>query len=610
MSRNQPRSGRGRPPTFGSTPKLTKPKDNPTPTHRNKGKPNSKLAAPKITPNKRKRAPSTSSSDDLTSLESSDSADDASDEEEDDESADDLDDEDELPAVIAPSRSKTKTQTETGRKSNRLTHDNLSVADSADSMFGDFNNYFDEDDDPRLSPEENRKRFEQQVFADSDDGEIYQAVDDISDSEDDYSDEHVQEQELLALLSEEEYSEADDLLNHIDGLSAYGFGDDSDASIHGPPSSQNSDTEIGPERRVHFAIDADRIAPFIMRMSSSPTITRALLPSALPDQGNYPHANKKYMADELDDSDLTDDCLPEQAHTTPIGEARQTRDASPSASPPNKKSSKKSPRRRGPPRGIFIDDGEKPSGILDPSGKIILMTNPHLLGEEFARRYGASQTSSPDMGFAELMDDSDAGDNQTGLFNTPTADIMLASLNSARNNHSNQGQAIGPLEAFYPSNILQFGDYAIDPDDLEGDYQPDEDLGEDVINLEDVIQFDEDTDDSDVPTSPILNSTGRQFNGMGSHGLSHLNNSNVTAFRRNADPAFAAFSNTPSYQDLELFTSPYATPAPRRKRKPMSSPYTSSHYKGVTPVQRMRDPGKRPSTPDTSTPAKRRKLMT
>lgn len=298
MSRNQSRSVRGRPPTFGSAPKLTKPKDNPTPTYRNKAKPNPKLTAPKATPNKRKRAPSTSS-EDLTSLDSSDSADDASDEEEDDESADDLDDEDELPAVSAPSRS--KKQTETGRKTTRLTRDNLSTADSADSMFGDFSNYFDADDDPRLSPEENRKRFELQIFADSDDGEIYQAVDDISDSEEDYSDEHVQEQELLALLSEEDFSEADDLLNHIDGLSAYGFGDDSDASIPLPASSQNSDTEIGPERRVHFAIDADRIAPFIMRMSSSPTITRALLPSALPDQGAYSHANKKYMADELED---------------------------------------------------------------------------------------------------------------------------------------------------------------------------------------------------------------------------------------------------------------------------------------------------------------------
>lgn len=285
---------------------------------------------------------------------------------------------------------------------------------------------------------------------------------------------------------------------------------------------------------------------------------------------------------------------------------------SPSVSPPAKKAVNKTPRRRGPPRGIFIDDGEKPSGILDPSGKIILMTNPHLLGKEFARRYGASQTSSPDLGFAELIEDSDAGETPRGLFSAPTADIMLASLNSARASHTNQGQAIGPLEAFYPSNIIRFGDYEIDPDDLEGDYQPDEDLGEDVIHLEDVIQFDDDTDDSDAPTSPIFVPPSRQLSNMSnlSHGLSHLNNSNVTAFRRNADPAFAAFSNTPSYQDMDLFTSPYATPAPRRKRKHFSSPYTSSHYKGVTPVQRMRDPGKRARTPDTTTPAKRRKLTT
>ena len=293
---------------------------------------------------------------------------------------------------------------------------------------------------------------------------------------------------------------------------------------------------------------------------------------------------------------------------TPTNNAKREKEMSPSVSPPVKKSFKKPAHRRGPPRGIFIDDGDKPSGILDSSGKVILMTNPHLLGEEFARRYGASQTSSPDVGFAELIDDSDAGDHMNEMVNVPNADIMLASLSSAMNDPYNPGNAVGPLEAFYPSSSVLIGDYAVD---LDENFQPDDDLGEDVINLDDVIQFDEDTDDESMPTSPIFMPPSRELSILGNtrNDLAHLNNNNVTAFRRNADQAYAAFNNAQSFNDMELFSSPFSTPAPRRKRKHLSSPYTSSHYKGVTPVQRVRDPNQ-PQTPDTATPAKRRKLMT
>lgn len=247
--------------------------------------------------NKRKRADSTSE-EELSSIDGSDTADDASDED----SEEDEEDEDDLPAVPAPSRS--HRLNEAGRSSHSLPMDNVSIAGSMDSMFGDYENYFDEDDDPRLSPEENRKRFESKVFADSDDDndDLYQAVDDISDSDGDFENERLQEQELLAMLSEEDNSEADDLLNQIDGLSAYGFGDDSDASIHRLASSQGSDSanETVTERRVHFAVEGDHSSIF-MRLSESPTITRALLPSALPDNGLSPHVDKRMLGDELED---------------------------------------------------------------------------------------------------------------------------------------------------------------------------------------------------------------------------------------------------------------------------------------------------------------------
>lgn len=222
------------------------------------------------------------------------------------------------------------------------------------------------------------------------------------------------------------------------------------------------------------------------------------------------------------------------------------------------------------------------------------MTNPHLLGEEFARRYGASQTSSPDVGFAELIEESDAEDyDPVDVRFHPTPNIMLAGLNSVPDVPSAQGQAVGPMEAFYPpGNSLMNSVY-------EADYEGDE-LGENEIDITDVIQFSsDDAEDSDVVPSPAVTqpSLGKDF--------SHLNSNNVTAFRHNADPAMRRL---PPRLDINLTSSPLATPAPRRRKRAHSSPYASSHYKGVTPVQRMKDPHNGRIS-DVATPAKKRRLM-
>lgn len=252
---------------------------------------------------------------------------------------------------------------------------------------------------------------------------------------------------------------------------------------------------------------------------------------------------------------------------------------------------------------MFIDEGDKASGILDPTGKIMLITHPHLLGEEFAKRYGNSASNSPSIGFEEIIDGSEAGDSrEIGSLAAAGTDIMLASLNTVTTDPANPGQATGPQEAFYPAPGFQMEDYAFD--DFDGDFQGDADLGEDVINMEDVIKFDDDSDDSDEMTSPIFMPPGRSLATLGSD-FSHLTNDNITAFRRNADPSYASLSNGPSFSQLSEF----GTPARSRKRKTVDSPYTSSHYNGVTPVQRMKDPNP-PSTPDSTIRTKRRRMMT
>jgi hypothetical protein len=259
---------------------------------------------------------------------------------------------------------------------------------------------------------------------------------------------------------------------------------------------------------------------------------------------------------------------------------------------PPKKSSKKT-KRRGPPIGVFIDEGDKAAGILDSTGSIILMTNPHLLGEAFARRQAASQTSSPDLGFAEILDESDAPESSYPVSGI-SPDIMIASLNAAADNASRPGQAIGPADAIFTADtsLLQEIRQAM----LE------EGPGEDEVNLEDVIQFESDSEGSDGVTSPIYVPPEDELR------LPNITGGNVTSFRNSAAPAYAAMVNHANIADPLLPSSPLATPAPTRRRKNKASPYSSSHYKGVTPVQRKLDPNNGHFTPDGLPPQKRRKL--
>ena len=208
-----------------------------------------------------------------TTVESSSSGEDAAEEAEDEDSEDD----DEEPAVTAPLHD--LMNREVGRKYQLPEFDNISVAGSTQSMFGDLD-YYNENDDPNVSPEENMRNFEQKVFADSEDEDdaAYCAVDEISDSDDDNVDAY-EEQQLLANLSDDGVG---DYLNQIEGMSAYGFGNESDGTAQFPPSSPGSENaaEGVRSRRVHF--DINHASNFRSTLSESPTISRALLPSALP----------------------------------------------------------------------------------------------------------------------------------------------------------------------------------------------------------------------------------------------------------------------------------------------------------------------------------------
>jgi hypothetical protein len=234
--------------------------------------------------------------------------------------------------------------------------------------------------------------------------------------------------------------------------------------------------------------------------------------------------------------------------------------------------------------------------MLDKTGKIMLITHPHLLGDEFARRYGNSAASSPAAAFDELLSESDFAEtpNYSNITAASDMDVML--------NHGNiidaNGIATGPQEAFFPLGFNP-GDFA---DDIDFGLDED-DLGEDVIKMDDVIKFDDDSDDSDGASASVFVTP----KAPASRGMWAPSPANVTAFRRHQD----SFKTTPSFSRIADLSSPQSALSGSRKRKAtMESPYASAHYKGVTPVQRMTNNGNAvPSTPDTVR-SKRPRIMT
>lgn len=142
---------------------------------------------------------------------------------------------------------------------------------------------------------------------DDDDDDIYRAVDDISD-EDEQNDEIFQltgddANSAATLFVEQPGSpsspldpehEADYILGQVDGLSAYGFGDDldtGDGSGEFSAPSEAGDVTALPERHVHFSSEVERLNAY--GKSTSPSLTRALLPSAI----SFEDENRVYALD-------------------------------------------------------------------------------------------------------------------------------------------------------------------------------------------------------------------------------------------------------------------------------------------------------------------------
>lgn len=191
----------------------------------------------------------------------------------------------------------------------------------------------------------------------------------------------------------------------------------------------------------------------------------------------------------------------------------------------------------------------------------------------------------------------------TGLvINTAIPDVMMAGL-SGLNSFAggDHGQTVGPPEAFYSSGLqLVGGDYAISPEPESDAYDEEatpiarkpafpleeflEDLGDD--ELEEI--------DAELPLyAPADDNLTADNEGI----FGHLNNTNVTAFRRSADPMSASRPGSSYSYDLQttpitnstfaLPAVPMRTPTTSHKRKVSSTPYQDEKiYGNVTPVER------------------------
>jgi hypothetical protein len=211
-------------------------------------------------------------------------ADDEDEDEASDEEDEDGDDESDQPAVFAPPRGHKK---HAFRKAGRLAEYRRMFHSEDPVLYEDPHDLFGgsvEDDD------------------DDDDDDLYRAVDDISD-EDEQNDKPIYphyadaaatgnffiEQPGSPFPFPDPEQEADFILDQVDGLSAYGFGDDidtGDGSGEFSAPSEDGDITAVPERHVHFGLDVEHMNAY--GKSTSPSLTRALLPSAMPFEDEHP----------------------------------------------------------------------------------------------------------------------------------------------------------------------------------------------------------------------------------------------------------------------------------------------------------------------------------
>lgn len=312
--------------------------------------------------------------------------------------------------------------------------------------------------------------------------------------------------------------------------------------------------------------------------------------------------------------EMTDEDLPSAVHGTPdvlhIPPVQRSH-SNGSTKPPSG--------RKGPRCGWFDIDPNQTWSILHPSGKKMLImprtdTGRHDWLESKLRSTSVLTNTSSAPPSTPVNDGSQptpapvADTSIEGEMVTGTVNPILAAFNRGKGPSDAHGHATGPLEAFVPLPLFQdAADFQLDSDGDGAEFVNDDDDPEDDLLMDNFIKYDDEEGTSDEGEAESRPSTAMpppetptSFHSRSDSAFAHLNNlrsEQVMAFRRNTEglqmspTSFLDYSPfTPGHGLMrDAFHTPKAAlPASTRghKRKASHEPYSSSHYDGVTPVER------------------------
>ncbi|KAF3891725.1 hypothetical protein GTR04_4839 [Trichophyton interdigitale] len=621
------------------------------------GKSRSSQLKLRLKKNNKRRAPPSISSDDSSS-EDMNSGNEEDDDEDGGDSSED-DDEDSTPAAFAPSYGgKKRLGHKTGRTGGISLLQDRKLKGEQDAAAA-----ADDDVNEDVISVSSVSSVSPGDIDDSDDSDDYQGVDEVSDGEDEeLMLEKIEEEIILESENErstlsrlagsvsggDEWTGLDDL-EHRPFYSAGSFFDDehlllqsgghSDA-VDAGMTSEAAETPI--QRRVHFetddssdsgkSSDEDELFPdFLHQDQLDPDLRRMIETDStpgrsqssfdlfvnsdfcdLPDNIYHVEESDNSMGSssgyESDDGETTDeeDYLPLATITHPRSLLRRESSASLSGDEENKADS--CAPQRGPLRGTFIADPHKPVAVVAPNGRQLILIPPYASSrhewlESAAGSLVNTANNSPRTTTMHNVDDSDT-DALVSPRHTDMSPMLSSNANlmmSALGNDS-VGQVTGPPEAFYPTNGYL----------MDASFDEDEDDSEAMLNVDDFINFsenssDDERDDSDEPTSPAATSTigcqtptPRRPSGTATDNdetptqassaerlLNHLDRGIVTAFRRNHN-RYQALIRLPHHREFLPANSP-SQPASAFKRSNPRTPTRkrqASTYLGSEAVRR------------------------
>ena len=270
------------------------------------------------------------------------------------------------------------------------------------------------------------------------------------------------------------------------------------------------------------------------------------------------------------------------------------------ANVPAKRKKAKKALNKVPPKGYFDIDTTKPYAILGEKARLevfVPVTGPNrpqwLSKELLASENGSVNGDDDGVSISGLLSEASSSHqsrrNSPELATSNEVPMDLQGLTDATPVEQSRDGASALPELGFTPGAFQLGDYVIDVDDddpeNEGDLPGDMSI---FVEWSDDSDSEQETSDKAAAAAVAESSV---FKRPGS-AYSQMNPANVTSFRRNADPAFAALAhNQHLLSAIPKLSIPPLTfehgPKQGHKRKASDSPYSSPRYDGVTPVQRV-----------------------